>query len=321
MREVHFIKHNQARWQELEGMVAQRNSASATELARAYVQLMDDLAFSRAQFPAAQCTAYLNNLAMQIHSAVARNKRLRRERVRNLLIVEIPSTFVDIRAHLAIAFVVFIAFAALGYIAAIHDESFVRSVLGNGYVDMTVENIKSGKPLEVYNQDSPLLMFLHIGFNNIMILLRSVGLGLLPIAGVAYLLVPNAVMIGTFMGLFSRYNELGTAVLGVWIHGTLEISAIIVGCAAAIRVTQAVLHPGTYPRKEAFAKGLRSAILVVVGMVPLLVVAAILESFVTRFYNTSPILNLSIIICSAVFVVWYVVIWPQKLLKRSRNER
>lgn len=319
MREVTFIRRNQQRWKEFEQMLEAPDSVNATTLSDAYVQIMDDLAFARAQYPNAKTTEYLNAVSTRLHSTLTRNKRLRADKVRSLFFYEIPLAFVQLRMHMLIAAGVFLTCAVIGYLSAVNNEDFARTVLGYGYVEMTIENIKSGQPLDVYNQSEPWRMFLHIAYNNIMILLRTVGFGLLPVVGAAYLLIPNGVMVGTFMGLFAKYNQLPTATLGIWIHGTLEISAIVIGCGAAIRVTEAVLHPHTYPRMEAFVRGVRQAVLVAIGMVPLLLVAALLEGYVTRFYATSALLNLSIILASAAFVVWYVVIWPGILVRRSHG--
>lgn len=321
MREVTFIKRNQERWQQFEVLISDPTGAEAHSVADAYVQLLDDLAFARSQFPTAQCTTYLNTLSSQVHATVARNKRLRTSRLRMLFFYEIPMQIVGIRWQLVMAALVFISCVVIGFVSGLHDEEFLRSVLGWGYVDMTIENIKSGKPLDVYAMSNPLTMFLRIAANNILILLKTVGLGLLPVVGPAYLLIPNGVMVGAFLGLFARYNHLATANLGIWIHGTLEISAIVVGCAAAINVSKCVLHPGTYPRREAFVRGVRTSVLVVVGMIPLLLVAALLEGFVTRLYAKSVFLNVSIIVASALFVLWYVVVWPRLLLKKDLHER
>jgi uncharacterized membrane protein SpoIIM required for sporulation len=320
MREVAFIRRHREQWEQFEVLLADQQSAGADQLASAYVQLMDDLAYARAQYPQAATTQYLNDLAARVHASVSRNRRLRTQRVRKFFFHDVPTALLEIRPHLALAFTAFVLGITLGFVAGLQNDDLARSILGNTYVDMTKSNIENGHPLEVYATYDGQSMFLAIAFNNLMILLRSVGMGLIPVLGAAYLIVNNSVMLGCFMGLFTRYNEFESFSLGVWIHGTLEISAFVVASAAAIKVTEAVLLPGTYPRLEAFARGVRTAVLVALGMVPLVVLAALLESFVTRFNEVSPILDLGIIAASLGVVVWYVIILPQTLVKRQRND-
>ncbi len=319
MREVTFIRKNQERWKAFEEIVNKPDACNAQEMAGAYVQLMDDLAFARAQFPGSQTLLYLNAMSRKVHEAISRNQRLRQHRLRQVCFYEVPKAMYEVRPHLLISTVVFVLGCTLGFVAGSQNEDLARSILGDFYVDMTIANIKSGETLAVYGRTDPVEMLFYIALNNIMILLRSVGLGLIPVVGAAYLLIPNAVMVGCFHGLFAQYNQLATATLGIWIHGTLELSSIVVGGAAAIRVTHAVLHPGTYPRREAFIRGIRTATLVALGMVPLLFLAAVLESFVTRLYGLSPLLNAGIIVGSAALVIWYVVVLPRTIINRSVN--
>lgn len=301
-------------------MLKNPQQADADMLAAAYVQLMDDLAFARSQFPDGKSTQYLNMMAGKIHGIVARNRRLRWNSIVAFFSVDVPLAMYQVRMHLLVAAVVFVLGSVVGFIGAVYDEGILRNILGNGYVDMTIYNIKSGHTLNVYADSDGLSMFMYIFLNNVVILLRSVGLSILPVVGAAYLLLPNAVMVGAFHGLFARYDQLATATLGIWIHGALELSAIVVAGGAAIRVTQAVVLPGTYPRKEAFIMGVRTAVMIAIAMVPVIFVAALLESFVTRYYAFSIFLNIAVIGVSLAFVAWYVVVLPTIVHKR-RSER
>ncbi|MEL7170202.1 MAG: stage II sporulation protein M, partial [Bacteroidota bacterium] len=67
MREVTFVRQNAEAWQALETTLAD-GDASPDALAKAYVRLLDDLAYSRTFYPRSPTTRYLNDLAGQAHA-------------------------------------------------------------------------------------------------------------------------------------------------------------------------------------------------------------------------------------------------------------
>ena len=72
---------------------------------------------------------------------------------------------------LLISFCLFILFVAIGFFSAKNDENFVRQILGDGYVDMTLQNIKDGHPFGVYGYGNEFLSFIYIFINNMYVLL------------------------------------------------------------------------------------------------------------------------------------------------------
>jgi uncharacterized membrane protein SpoIIM required for sporulation len=77
------------------------------------------------------------------------------------------------------------------------------------------------------------------------------------------------------------------------------------------------LFPGTYKRKESFVRASYRGLKIVMGVVPVLVIAALLESFVTRYTDMPLALNLGIIAASLAFVMWYYVLWPRSVGRRA----
>ena len=102
------------------------------------------------------------------------------------------------------------------------------------------------------------------------------------------------------------------SVLVIWIHGTLEISSIILSGAAGMIMGNSLLFPGTHKRIEALREAAKDGLKLLVGVVPMLVVAACLEGFVTRYSRSGMplLLSLLILILSASWVIWYFVIYP-----------
>src|SRR5690606_15344093 len=97
-----------------------------------------------------------------------------------------------------------------------------------------------------------------------------------------YFLFYNGVMLGSFQYFFHQRGLLMESALTIWIHGTLEITAIVIAGGAGIVMGNSILFPGTYSRTESLMRGARRGVKIVLGMIPIFLVAAFLESFVTR---------------------------------------
>ncbi|MBK6665913.1 MAG: stage II sporulation protein M [Saprospiraceae bacterium] len=106
-----------------------------------------------------------------------------------------------------------------------------------------------------------------------------------------------------------------TALLTVWIHGTIEISSIIIAGAAGIIMGNSILRPGSYTRTQSLTKGAREAFLVIASTIPMFIIAGFLESFVTRHNDMPAILSLLIIGVSLGLILWVYVINPCRIFK------
>ena len=102
--------------------------------------------------------------------------------------------------------------------------------------------------------------------------------------------------------------------------GTLEISAIIIAGCAGLAVGNSILFPGTYTRSQSFMQGARDGMKMVVGLVPIFIMAGFLESFVTRHSDVSPVLSAGIILVSLAFVIGYFVLYPIHLSRTLGHE-
>jgi uncharacterized membrane protein SpoIIM required for sporulation len=193
----------------------------------------------------------------------------------------------------------------------------VQLILGDQYVNMTLENIKKGDPLGVYNSSDQATMFVQITFNNIFVAFRTFIFGLFASFGTLAMLFYNGVMLGTFQYFFYERGLLLEAVLKIWIHGTLEISVIIIAGCAGLTVGNSLLFPGTFSRLDSFKKGIKQGMKIAIGLVPIFIAAGFLESFVTRL-TLPPIVSGSIIGISAAFIIWYFVLYPITLNRTPR---
>ena len=312
MKEVTFIRQNISKWRGAEIVVETAGDSDATELADTYIDVTSDLAFAQTHYPESKITVYLNNLASALHNEIYRSDRYRWSRLLTFWTDEVPRTMWEARRELFLSFVIFVVSAFVGFLSQMLDPEFCRIILGDGYVDMTLQNIAEGEPMAVYNGDPEDAMFGMITLNNVKVSFITFVLGVFTSLGTGFVLFQNGVMLGSFQTFFAQHGLLWQSALAVWLHGTLEISAIIVAGAAGIAMGNGWLFPGTYPRLTSFRRGARRGLRIVVGTVPVFVLAGFIESFLTRHTEWPDLLRLTIILSSLAFVTYYYIVLPKK---------
>lgn len=312
MKEVSFIRQNIEKWRQTEDVVEEIASVSPDALADAYVETTSDLAFAQSHYPQSRITAYLNNLASALHNELYRSRREQWSRIVTFWKYEVPETMRQERRALLVSFLIFAVSTLIGVVSQLGDADFCRLILGDRYVDMTLSNIAKGNPMGVYGSDSESNLFLHITLNNVWVSFYVFALGILTTFGTGWALFGNGVMLGSFQTFFFQHGLGVESMLAVWLHGTFEISAIIVAGAAGVALGNGWLFPGTLTRLESFRRGARRALKIVVGTVPIFVVAAFIEGFFTRHTEWPDALRLGIILASLAFVIFYYIYLPNK---------
>lgn len=321
MKEFVFIRNNIEKWQNAEKVMDDTFLYTPDELAEVYMGITADLAFAMTHYPQSRITLYLNNLASAIHNEIYRNKREKWSRIITFWTHEVPLVMYRERRLLLVSLLITLVSALIGIISQAADPEFARVIMGNGYVDMTLENISRGKPMDVYSGGNETDMFLYITLNNVGVAFRTFVLGLFTSIGTGWSLFSNGIMIGCFETLFWQHGLLGESLLAVFLHGTLEISAIIVAGAAGLALGNGWLFPGTYSRAVSFRRGARRGLKIVVGTVPIFVVAGFIEGFITRHTELPDMLRLGIILLSLAFVIFYFVMLPNRRYKKLQNTK
>jgi uncharacterized membrane protein SpoIIM required for sporulation len=285
-------------------------------MAGQFTELVNDLGYSKTFYPNSRVTQYLNGLASRIYLGIYKNKKEESSRILRFWKFELPLIVRAHRREILYSFIIFFLFAIIAAFSAAHDEGFVRGVLGDSYVEMTEDNIAKGDPFGVYKSGEPLMMFLRIAINNIQVSFMVFVFGLFFSIGTVWMLFRNAVMVGAFQYYFFAKGIGWKSVLVIWIHGTLEISSLIIAGAAGLILGNSILFPGTFNRVESLKRGAKEGLKCMIGLIPIFILAAFLEGFVTR-YSTMPVwLSLIILISSLTFIIWYFIIYPVRLEKR-----
>lgn len=329
MRETLFIKRNKERW---EGVSIQTTS-DPDELTDNYLQLLDDLAYAQTFYPRSKTKQYLNEKAAEFYNKIYSNRKERIAALFDFFKVELPIAIRQNHRQLLYALCFFSVFVLIGIISAIYESGFLSAILGPGYVEMTKDNIQRGDPFGVYKDGNYFIMFMRIALNNILLtILLDYATGIFLGVGTLYSLMVNGVMLGSFQYFFFQYGLGWQSILVVWIHGTLEISSIVIAGGAGLTLGNSILFPGSLTRLQSLQRGAERSAKILIITVLMLVLAAWLESHVTHLSgnyfakdNRQPALpiwaSLLILLSSLSFVVWYFIFYPIAVEKRMQNAK
>ena len=163
------------------------------------------------------------------------------------------------------------------------------------------------------------LLILMITANNIKVAFVAFVFGIFFSAGTLWILFSNGVMLGAFQYFFFQHGLLLHSVMSVWAHGTFEITSIIIAGGAGLVMGNSFLFPGTYKRSHSFRNGALRGIKIVTGLIPFFIIAGWIESFITRYADTYPVVGAVAIILSLGGVIGYFVVYPYYLHKTETN--
>ena len=319
MREAAFVKQNKDKWLRFESVLLNKSQISPDELSNLYIEVTDHLSYAQTFYPGSKTLEYLNHLASKSHQIIYRTKRESSKRFITFFTEEFPLLMYRYQKQLLIAFLTFLLFTIVGAYSASQDGAFVRAILGDGYVNMTLENIENDDPMAVYKEMGELDMFLGITINNIKVALYAFIFGALFSIGSLYIIMNNAIMLGSFQYFFFAKGLGWESVRTIWIHGTIEISVIIIAGCAGMVLGNSILFPRTYTRLASFKMGMKNGLKIVVSTIPLFVIAGFLEGFVTRHTEMPDWLAILIIGSSLALILFYYVIYPRQLYKKQQQ--
>src|SRR5690606_9521729 len=227
MREVAFIRQNKEKWLSFEKALKSRGEHSAEALADGYISIMNDLSYARTFYPKSKTVIFLNDLAALAYQRIYKTKRQKKNRLKKFFQTDVPLLMYRYRTQVALACAIFITAVAIGAVSARAEPDFVRLILGDQYVNMTLQNIETGNPMAVYESGSQWGGFIAITINNIRVGVLCFVLGVTAGLGTFYVSLQNGIMVGAFQYFFFEKGVFWQSVRSIWIHGAMEIFAII----------------------------------------------------------------------------------------------
>lgn len=287
MEEREFVEESRAAWQRLADMTREARARGVDALSAASLKRMHedyrraaaDLAYAQTHFPGSESERALNALVSQAHGVLYARSGGRLAQAARFLTVEYPRL---VRAHwhaIALSALLLCGSSVLGAVIAAANPALARMLLPQMFRDVLGEQDWSA-PKDAFSGLAPLVSAA-ITSNNIQVSLYAFAGGITFGALTVYALVQNGLMLGILAGAIGT----GSHALEFWSlivpHGALELPAIVLAGAAGLTLARALVAPGDLPRADALKAASRPAVLLVLGAIPLLVVAGAIEGFLT----------------------------------------
>jgi uncharacterized membrane protein SpoIIM required for sporulation len=242
-----------------------------------YRQVVSDLALARRDFPHDQVVAYLNALAARAYPLVYRAPVGSWRRLWQFFLVEFPARYRASGWFVLTAFLLFALPAVAGFLVVLGNPPLAELVLPP---DLT-RVVREGRLWTDIPGILRPLAASAIATNNIQVSLLAFAGGILLGTLTVYVLILNGLMLGAIFGYTHLYGLDGRLAAFVSPHGYLELTVIFIAGGAGLRVAWAILHPGLLGRRDALVRAGQEAVLLVIGAMPLLVVAGLIEGFVS----------------------------------------
>jgi uncharacterized membrane protein SpoIIM required for sporulation len=318
MKVERFISEREDDWRELDELLRaprrrrQRSASEVLRLGALYRGAAADLALARRRHPGDPIIPRLESLVARARQAVyaeePRRVSLRtffgrsywvtvRERPLALLLA---IALLLVPAGLAVAWSMSDPGAALGLVPG----QFRGAVEPVGDTGMTTAQTAAF---------SSALMT-----NNIQVTFLAFAAGIAFGLGTALVVAYNGAVLGTVAGgAIANGNGVEFAEF-VTAHGVIELSCIAVAAAAGMRMGYALVAPGPRPRSRALAEEARAAIAIVLGTIPWVILAGVIEGFVTRAgFGLVPGIALGVGVGTLYWTLVFVRGRPQKPPRRA----
>lgn len=279
---VEFIEKKQQSWNELEELLNNSRNANAKELNRLgylYRRVTSDLAVARRDFPQDRCVIYLNDLASRAHSKVYQTSPFKRGSFFEFLRFGFPTVFRENIYFIGAAFLMFAMAYTGAYMSALRTPAFAESLVPDGYVTHIKElgqDEWNDTSVEFRN-----IFAAYVMTNNIRVAFMAFAWGIMFMVGTVYILVFNGLYLGAIAGL-CHVNGVGFQLLSfVSPHGYIELTTIFIAGGAGMKLGYSLIAPSTLTRKQTLVNAAKIAIKLLGGCVVLLVIAGLIEGFVS----------------------------------------
>jgi uncharacterized membrane protein SpoIIM required for sporulation len=247
------------------------------ELALLYRQTASDLATVREDASSRNLAHYLNQLLGRAHNLLYMGRRSRTGGIFTFYRETFPQVFHETLPYTFAAFAIFFLLAAAGMMMAIADPRFQEYLLGSAMMDtiakrqMWTHSLITVKPLA-----SSAIMT-----NNLTVSFTTFALGVTAGLGTVWMLALNGLLFGVVSAACWQAGMSDKLYSFVAPHGVLELPAIFIAGGAGLLLAKGLLFPGNLPRKASIAFEGGRAVRLVLGIIPMLIVAGTIEGFVS----------------------------------------
>lgn len=284
MKPNELTKLRKRDWEELStladrarGNLGGMSEADLRRMGALYRAATSDLALARRDFAGHEVTVYLNQLVGRVYPLIYRGEPLALRRLGKFYATEYPRLFRSVARYMVCAALLFYGPALLLYLITLFDVEAAKVAVPEDVYRHARSGFQWWRDLNNANQVGSAVIMT----NNIRVALLAFAGGMLAGLMTVYITISNGLSIGGVFGVMQHYGEAGALAEFVIGHGVLELNEITMASASGLMIGHAMLQPGLLSRGNALMAAARKAAKLLVGSLPLLVIAGLIEGFIS----------------------------------------
>ncbi len=274
-----FVARHQQDWDRLAALtrLSSPSAAESDELVRLYLRASSHLSTARRRYQDAALLLHLNTLVARANGRVYGTRPRTLRGIVTAVTRTFPAAMWHLRRPILVSAAVFLVAAVLagGWIANSPDALDVAlpPEVREAYLQTDFENYYSSQPAGQFAAS--------VFTNNARVGILAFAAGILLALPTLLVLGYNALNVGVAAGAFHAAGR-GPFFWGLILpHGLLELTAVFIAGGTGVALGWAIIAPGDVTRAQALADQARRAVVIVIGLVPVFLVAGLLEAFVT----------------------------------------
>jgi uncharacterized membrane protein SpoIIM required for sporulation len=282
-----FMRQRSPTWQQLAALLERvkrkpeaMTLAEIETLGRLYRMATADLALAQREFPKQKIALYLNQLVSQAHSVIYRAEPVRWSQLRHFVLVEFPQLYRGLLPYTSVAFALFWIAAVAAFFAVWWEPDVIYLIAGPGIAPL-VDEVEQGKLWTDIAPAARSAASATILTNNIQVTFTTFAGGITAGLLTSWILLFNGLSIGGIFGLLQAHALSAGLAEFVVAHGFVELSVIFLAGGCGLSMGDALLRPGLQTRVAALIQRARAGVMVILGCAPLLIVAGIIEGFIS----------------------------------------
>jgi uncharacterized membrane protein SpoIIM required for sporulation len=293
MISTRWLEKRKPNWSRLEDLLARSKGRGVSaldhkdlqELGLLYRQTASDLAIAREDITSSQLAAYLNSLLGRAHNLIYMGNKPKVAGIVRFYSETYPRIFRELWPQTLLAFAIFAVTGLAAFILTMRDPTFAHRLLGTHMMEtiekreMWTHSIVTIKPLAASS----------IMTNNLSVAFATFASGITGGVGTVWMMVLNGLLIGVIGAATLQAGMAGQLWTFVVPHGVLELPAIFIAGGAGFEIARGMLFPGLLPRRESLARAGGRAAQLLLGTIPMLIVAGVIEGFLSPSETAAPL--------------------------------
>jgi uncharacterized membrane protein SpoIIM required for sporulation len=318
-----FITTKRPNWERLTALLdrsrlsglAALSAEELSELGQLYRGATSDLAVARRDFPSHRVAEYLNSLVARAHAAIYQGRSARRRGILEFFTLTFPRAFRATWGYTLAAFLMFLLPAVVSFIISYRDPSQGAELMPG--IEDRIQDIRDKHEWwKSINDEGRSASASFIMTNNIRVSILAFAGGVLLGILTLYLLAQNGLMLGIVAGAAQSLGFASNLWGFIAAHGMVELSVIFIAGGAGLQLGWSVVRPGLLTRRAALVLAARRAAHLLLGCIPLLVVAGTIEGFISP--SDLPLsLKLAVSLLSGSVLYGYLLLVGRERVKRT----